>query len=133
MLGDVSQRMVVSPDIWQLMSEEGGSPTGNTGNNVVGVAVHHGALYGTSSGTRYIYRPSLFLFQYANMRCLVPFQASSSQEPVAAASVQVPSSDKGKQVDEDVAMEDIKEELDDNYGDDVAGDHFCDDEDEEDL
>ena len=42
MLGDVSQRMVVSPDIWQLMSsEEGGSPTGNTGNNVVGVAAHH--------------------------------------------------------------------------------------------
>ena len=63
----------------------------------------------------------------------MPLQAGSSQEPVAAASVQVPSSDKGKQADEDVAMEDIKEELDDIYGDDLAGDHFCDDEDEEDL
>jgi len=39
MLGDVSQRMVVSPDIWQLMADEGAPITGN--NMVSGVHTGH--------------------------------------------------------------------------------------------
>ena len=72
-----------------------------------------------------------------HVRCLIPLQASSSLEPVASFQdfqKKVPSSDKGKQENEpvDVAMEDIKEELDDMYGDDVA-DGSLDDDEEEDV